>query len=50
MIQFKENTWTDRRTEDQKDGQTIFSRTLPATTGGPKMQRELQSSLLQFPC
>ena len=31
MIQFQENTWTERR----KDEQTLFSRTLPATTRGP---------------
>ena len=45
MIQFKENTRTDRRTEGQKDGwkngqkdrQTIFYRSLPATAGGPLM-------------
>ena len=45
MIQFKENTHTDRRTEGQKDGwkngqkdrQTIFYRSLPATAGGPLM-------------
>ena len=26
----------DRRTEGQKDGQTLFHRTLPANDGGPK--------------
>ena len=31
MIQFKENTQTD----GQKDGQTLFYRTLLATAGGP---------------
>ena len=31
MIQLQENTWTER----QKDGQTLFSRTLPSTAGGP---------------
>ena len=31
MIQFKENAWTDGR----KDGQTLFYRALPATTGSP---------------
>ena len=31
MIQFKENVWTD----GWKDGQTLFYRTLPATTGSP---------------
>ena len=40
MIQFKENTWTDGRTERQtegwKDRQTLFYRTLPATASGPK--------------
>ena len=32
MVQFKENAWTD---EGQKDGQTLFYRTLSATAGGP---------------
>ena len=32
MIQFQENAWTDR----QKDGQTLFYRTLPAITRNPK--------------
>ena len=40
MMQFKENAWTDRRTEGgtegQKDGQTLFHRTLLATAGAPK--------------
>ena len=36
MIQFKKNTPTD----GQKDGQTLFYRTLVATAGGPKMHRE----------
>ena len=31
MIQFQENTWTAR----QKDGQTLFHRSIPATTDGP---------------
>ena len=31
MIQFEENAWA----EGQKDGQTLFYRTLPATAGGP---------------
>ena len=31
MIQFKENTQTDR----WKDRQTLFYKTLPATAGGP---------------
>ena len=35
MTQFKENAWTDRRTEEQKDGQTLFYRILPATGRGP---------------
>ena len=41
MIQFKENTWTDRRMEGWKDrwkdGQTLFYRTLLATARGPKI-------------
>ena len=40
MIQFKENTWTDGRT----DGQTLFYRTLPATARGPKIWSEVQTS------
>ena len=43
MIQFKENALTDgqkdkrkdERREGQKDRQTLFCRTLPATAGGP---------------
>ena len=35
MIQFKENAWTDGRTEGWKDGQTLFYRTLLATARGP---------------
>ena len=31
MIQFQENAWTEGRMEGQKDGQTLFYRTLPAT-------------------
>ena len=34
MIQFQERT--DGRTEEWKDGQTLFHRTLPANAGGPK--------------
>ena len=39
MTQFQENTWTDRtegQTEGWKEGQNLFYRSLPATTGGPK--------------
>ena len=36
MMQFQENSWTDGRTEGQKDGQTLFYRNLPAIAGGPK--------------
>ena len=36
MIQFKENAWTDGRKDGQKDGETLFYRTLPANAGGPK--------------
>ena len=36
MIQFKENALRDRRTEGQKDGQTLFYRTLLATARGLK--------------
>ena len=36
MIQFQEKAWTDGRTEERKDGQTLFHRTLPANAGGPK--------------
>ena len=39
MIKFKENAWTDGRTEGQKDRQTLFYRTLSATVGGPKTQK-----------
>ena len=39
IIQFQENVQTDRRTEGRKDrwkdGQTLFHRTLLATTAGP---------------
>ena len=38
MIQFRENAWTEGQKEGQKDGQTLFYRTLPATTGGQKKQ------------
>ena len=34
MIQFQENTQTDRQTEGQKDGQILLYSTLPATTEG----------------
>ena len=38
MIKFKDNAWTDKKTEGQKDGrmheQTLFYRTLLATAGG----------------
>ena len=36
MIQFQENVLIDGRM-DGKDGQTLFHRTLPANTGGPKI-------------
>ena len=36
MIQFQENARTDRKTAGWKDGQTLFYRTLPATTRCPK--------------
>ena len=35
MIQFKENAWTDKWKDGWKDRQTLFYRTLPATTKGP---------------
>ena len=41
MPKFGKNNYTiprkhpDRRSEGQKDGQTLFHRTLPATAGGP---------------
>ena len=37
MIQFQENALKDGRTDKQKDAdrQTLFHRTLLATTGGP---------------
>ena len=38
MIQFKENAWTDGRTDGRMDAQTLFYRTFPATAGGPKMK------------
>ena len=34
MIQFQESAWTDGRKDLQKDGQTLFYRTLPATAWG----------------
>ena len=36
MSQSQENFWTDARTEGRMDQQTIFHRTLPATTRGTK--------------
>ena len=40
MSQFQENLQTDertdRRTDGRMDGQTLFYRTLPVKTGGPK--------------
>ena len=45
MIQFKENTRTDRWKHGQKDRQILFYRTLPATAGGPKSKLSL---VLQF--
>ena len=42
MTQFQENAWTDGRMEGQmegqKDRQTLFYSSLPATTRGPKRQ------------
>ena len=43
MIQFKENARTDGKidggkTDGWKDGQTLFYRTLPSITGGPKSE------------
>ena len=35
MMQFLENTWTEGR----KDSLTLFHRTLPVTTGGPKTDK-----------
>ena len=37
MIQFQENAWTEGWTERQKDEQTLFYRTLPATAGFQKV-------------
>ena len=37
MIQFQENAWTEGRMEGQKDGQTLFYRTFPATPGVQKL-------------
>ena len=38
-MHFQENARTDRRTEEgQKDRETLFYRTLPATARGPKIQ------------
>ena len=46
MIQFQEKTndtildrQKDRRMEGQKDGQTLFHKTLPANTRGPKNKK-----------
>ena len=39
MIQFQENAWTEGRMEGQKDGQTLFYRTFPATPGVQKLTR-----------
>ena len=48
MIQFKENTWTEGRTDGRmdrrKDRQTaLFYRTLLATAGGPKSKKDSSS-------
>ena len=38
MIQFqKMPRQTEKQIEGQKDGQTLFHRTLPANAGGPKI-------------
>ena len=37
MIQFQEKAWTEGQMGGWKDQQTLFYRTLPATTGGPKI-------------
>ena len=41
MIEFQENTWTEGQrgggSKGQKYGQTLFYRTLPATTRCPKI-------------
>ena len=37
MIQFQENAWTKGRMEGQKDGQTLFYRSFPATPGVQKL-------------
>ena len=37
MMQFQENAWTEGRMEGQKDGQTLFYRTFPATPGVQKL-------------
>ena len=35
MTEFQENAWTEERKDGQKDGRTLFHRTLPATARGP---------------
>ena len=37
MIQLQENAWTEGRMEEQKNGQTLFYRTFPATPGVQKL-------------
>ena len=46
MIQIQENAQTDWKTERRKDGQTLFHRILPATTGGPKNTQKNPSNYL----
>ena len=41
------NTWTDK--DQQKDGQTLFNRTLTATVGGPKRADHLKYSNMSSP-
>ena len=42
MIQFQENAWTEGQTEGQKDGKTLFYRTLPATAEGPIIKTKIK--------
>ena len=37
MIQFQENGWADGRTDQRKEGQPLFYRTLLETAGVPKL-------------
>ena len=48
MIKFQENAWTEGWIEGQKDRQTLFYRTLPATAGGSKKVTNFDAKFLSF--